>query len=198
MSQLILASGSPVRAALLEQARIPFTAKPARVDEEAVKASLLAEGASPRDVADALAELKALKVSERNPGVLVLGCDQVLDLEGGLLSKPASPDEARLQLNALSGKPHKLYSAAVICEDGRPLWRQIGEVRLRMRPLSAGFIDDYVSRNWDSIRETVGCYKLEEEGVRLFTRIDGDYFSVLGLPLLDVISYLSLRGDLTT
>lgn len=198
MSTIILASGSSVRAQLLRQARIDIEVKPARVDEESVKAALLAEGATPRDVSDALAELKARKISEKNPGSLVLGCDQVLYLDGRLLSKPRHAADAIEQLLAMSGKRHTLFSAAVICEDGRPIWRQVGEVRMHVRSLSRGFIEEYVARNWESIRETVGCYKLEEEGVRLFSRIEGDYFSVLGLPLLEIVSYLSLRRDLST
>ncbi|MFK7745007.1 MAG: nucleoside triphosphate pyrophosphatase [Roseobacter sp.] len=193
---LILASGSEIRAQLLQQAVVPFTVSPARVDEDTIKQSLLAEQASPRDIADTLAEMKARKVSEKNPGALVLGCDQVLDHRGVLLSKPETEEEATAQLIQLRGDRHTLLSAAVICEEGKPIWRHIGVVRLRMHDVSDAYISDYVGRNWDSIRNSVGSYKLEEEGVRLFSRIDGDYFTVLGLPLLELLSYLTLRGDL--
>ncbi|WP_371170157.1 Maf family nucleotide pyrophosphatase [Aliiroseovarius sp. 2305UL8-7] len=193
---LILASASQIRNTLLRNAAVKTEVQPARIDEEMIKASLEAEGARPRDLADALAEFKARKISEKNPGRLVLGCDQVAELGGVVLSKPRDAAEAVAQLLAMSGKTHRLLSAAVIYEDGKPLWRHVGVVRLRMRDLSTDYIESYVSRNWDSICHAVGAYKLEEEGVRLFSKIDGDYFNVLGLPLTELLSYLILRGDL--
>ena len=195
---LILASGSDIRAQLLRQACIPFDIERPRVDEEMVKAALVAEQAPPRDIADALAELKARKVAEKYPEALVLGCDQVLDHRGSMLSKPADPEDAVRQLRALRNDRHALLSAAVICEGGRPIWRHVGQVRLRMRDLSDAYIEGYVERNWESIRHAVGCYKLEEEGVRLFSGIEGDYFHVLGMPLLELLNYLTLRGDIAT
>jgi septum formation protein len=161
-----------------------------------IKQSLEAEQVKPRDIADTLAEMKARKVSEKHPDALVLGCDQVLDHRGQLLSKPETPDAARAQLRALRGGRHMLFSAAVIVENGKPIWRHIGQVRMLMRAVSDPYIDGYVERNWESIRDSVGGYKLEEEGVRLFTRVDGDYFTVLGMPLLELLAYLTLRGDL--
>lgn len=193
---LILASGSQIRAQLLRQAGVPFSVHPARVDEEMIRESLLEEAASPRDIADTLAEMKARKISEKNPGAIVIGCDQVLDHKGVPLTKPETPQMAETQLRLLRKDRHSLLSAAVICEDGKSIWRHIGQVRLRMRDASDEYIEGYVARNWDSIRHSVGGYKIEEEGVRLFTRIDGDYFNVLGLPLLELLAYLTLRGDL--
>ena len=193
---LILASGSQIRATLLTNAGLVVSVKKPLVDEETIKMALLQENAPPRDIADCLAEAKARKVSQKMPGALVLGCDQVLDHQGQLLSKAKSPADALNQLQSLRNSKHQLLSAAVLYEDGKPVWRHIGQVRLQMRDASDAYLADYVERNWDSIQHAVGSYKLEEEGVRLFNRIDGDYFNVLGLPLIELLSYLTLRGVL--
>lgn len=195
---LILASQSPIRRALLENAGVSVEALPARIDEEAIKDALLLDGAPPRDIADALAEGKARKVSMKRPEAMVIGCDQVLSFKGRLISKAESIDEARMILSELRGERHRLMSAAVIYEDGDPKWRHIGEVRLEMNNVSDDYLDDYLVRNWDSVRDAVGCYKLEEEGVRLFSRIDGEYFNVLGLPLLPLLAYLGQREVIPT
>lgn len=195
---LILASGSPVRAELMTQAGLSFEVMRPRVDEEMVRDALLSEGASPRDLADALAEMKSLRISEKRAEALVIGCDQVLDLDGRVLAKPDSPESARAQLLDLRGKRHSLLSAVVICEAGKPIWRHIGQVRLTVRNFSETWLEGYLDRNWPDVAEAVGSYKLEKEGVRLFSRVDGDYFTVLGLPLLDLLSYLTLRGDIET
>lgn len=191
---ILLASASEIRLSLLQAAGIAAHAAPARIDEEAIRHALQAEGATPRDLADTLAEMKARKLAEKNPGTLVLGCDQVLEMKGQIFAKPESQEEGIAQLRQLRGQTHKLLSAAVLYEDGRPIWRHVGEARLTMRDLSDSYIDDYVQRNWDSIRHSVGGYKLEEEGVRLFSAIQGDHFTILGLPLIPLISYLQTRG----
>lgn len=194
--ELILASASVIRQELLQNAGVPVTASPARVDEAAMRDSMLADSAAPRDIADALAELKAQKISGKHPAALVMGCDQVLAIDGAVLSKPASPEQAEEQLKMMRGNRHELLSAVVICEGGRAVWRHVGVVRMQMRDFTDGYLAGYIDRNWDSIQHSVGAYKLEEEGVRLFSRIQGDYFTVLGLPLLEVLSYLTIRGVL--
>lgn len=199
MSQrLILASGSEIRAALLRQAKLDFEVMLPQVDEDAIKTALIAEHAKPRDIADALAEMKARKIGLKHPDAIVLGCDQVLDFQGRLLSKPESKDHAIDQLKEMQDTRHSLYSAAVIVESGEPIWRHVGQVRLVMRKLSDDFISDYVDRNWNSIRHAVGAYKLEEEGVRLFSLIDGDHFNVLGLPFIELLNFLAVRGMIKT
>jgi septum formation protein len=193
---IILASSSEIRATLLRNAGVPFTTEKPRVDEEMIRASLEAEEASPREIADFLAEAKARKVSLKANGAMVIGCDQVLDFDGSVMSKPVDPSECLAQLTALRGKTHRLLSAAVIYKDGEPLWRHVGVVRLTMREFSDDYLRDYVDRNWESIRWSVGGYKLEEEGVRLMSRIEGDYFNVLGLPMIELLNYLTVRGAL--
>lgn len=142
--------------------------------------------------------MKARRISERDADALVLGCDQVLDLDGMVFAKPADPESARAQLRALSGCTHRLHSAAVVCSGGQPIWRHTSEARLAMRPISETYLTDYVARNWDSIRHSVGAYKIEEEGVRLFSHISGDHFTVLGLPLIELLTWLAVRGDIAT
>jgi septum formation protein len=195
---IILASGSETRRDLLARAGVSFDTKVPRIDEQMMKDSLLSEGITPRDIADYLAEAKARKVSDQNPGALVIGCDQVLNFKNTVVSKPETPEACIEQLRSLRGNTHQLLSAAVLYEDGKPVWRHVGVVRLLMRDLSDQFIHGYVDRNWSSIQHSVGGYKLEEEGVRLFTSVQGDFFHVLGLPLLEILSYLVLRGDLDT
>lgn len=194
---LILASGSEIRARLLAQAGLCFEKRAVQLDEAAARDHLLSDGASPADLAAALARLKACHpalAGER----LVLGADQVLDCEGRVYSKPETPEDACAHLHQMSGRVHHLYSAAVASRRGVPVWQHVGHVRMTMHDLSSDFIAGYVRRNWDSIRHAVGCYKLEEEGVRLFSRIDGDYFSILGLPLIEFLTWLRSQGEIAT
>ena len=195
---LILASSSATRLRLLQAAGLDVTPHNPRIDEAALRASLQADHANPRDIADALAEMKARKIADRMPGALVLGCDQVLEFRHKAWGKPDTPAEAVEQLSAFRGHSHKLLSAVVLYDAGQPIWRYVGEVLLTMRFVSDDWLQGYVARNWDSIRHSVGGYKLEEEGIRLFSTIEGDYFTILGLPLLPLLGYLGERGFITT
>lgn len=191
---IILASASAVRLQLLQNAGLDVSVRPARIDEVAIRQAMAQEDAKPRDIADALAELKARKIAANQPGALVLGCDQVLAFRDKTLSKPESVAEAREQLTALGGQTHFLHSAVVLYHDARPIWRHIGTARLTMRTVSDSYLDGYLDRNWPAVAQSVGGYMLEGEGIRLFSEIEGDYFTILGLPLLPLLSYLSLRG----
>ena len=197
MTRLVLASQSSGRAAMLRDAGLDFEIEPALVDEAALTSALAAEGQSPRNIADALAEAKAVKLSSRRPGQLVIGADQLLALDNGaLLAKPASPADAEAQLRLLSGQRHRLLSAVVVAENGTALWRHIGEAQLWVRPLTDAFIAAYVAAQWDRIRWTVGCYEVEGAGAQLFTRTDGDRWTIIGLPLLPLLGWLRDRGEI--
>lgn len=194
---LILASQSASRRAMLTAAGVPFEAIAPHVDEDAAKTALA--HLKPRDLADALAELKAVKLSPRHPGALVLGSDSLAVLDDGtILDKPATRDQAAEQLARLSGKRHDLISAAVIAEGGRPVWRHVDRAKMHMRALSFIFIDAYLDREWPAISGCVGCYRIEGPGAQLFAQIEGSQFTVLGMPLLPVLDYLRVRGVLVS
>jgi len=181
---LILASGSAVRARLLKAAGITFTQEPARVDEETLKDGLVAEKARPHQIADALAELKAVRVSQKYPQAHVIGCDQILWCGEQLYSKPRDMAEARQALLALRGRTHSLYSAVCVALGGSVLWRYFSQPKLTMRDFSEAFLDDYLEKAGEAVLSSVGAYQLEGLGSQLFSRVEGDYFSILGLPLL--------------
>ena len=194
---LVLASQSAARRAMLHAAGVTHEALPAHVDEEAITAGLMAEQASPERIADALAEVKALKISRQHPGALVLGADSVVvTADGAMIAKPETRPRAEVQLRQLAGTTHRLISAAVICEAGKPVWRSAGAARLTMRPLSDAFITTYLDAEGDAVLGCVGCYRIEALGAQLFSRIDGDQFVIRGLPLLAVLEYLRVRGVL--
>ena len=196
MSEVVLASTSASRRALLEGAGVAFTARSPGVDETAAKAALLGEDLGPRDIADALAELKAVRV--RAGDALVIGADQTLDLGGELIDKAETLDEARERLRRLRGHPHKLHSAVVVARAGQPIWREVSTATLWMRPFSDAFLEDYLAREGEGLLGSVGCYRLEDIGVQLFSRIEGDYFAILGLPMLGLLDLLRRHEVLTT
>lgn len=198
MTRLILASASEVRARVLNGAGVDFDIRPAHVDEDAVKDSLLAAKAPLRDVADALAELKALRVSASRPAALVLGADQVLAFEGELVNKCASLDEARTLLRRLRGRSHQLISALVLAKAGGAIWRTAETATLKMRDFSDRFLDDYLAAEGEELLKGVGCYRLESRGAQLFERVEGDYFTVLGLPLQSLLAVLRQHGIVAT
>jgi len=195
--QIILASKSAARRAVLTGADVPFEVMVAGVDEDAVKTSMLAEGATARDVADALAEIKALKVSQGQPG-FVIGSDQTLEFEGRLYDKVTSLEAAAERLKAMRGKPHKLHSAVVVAKDGAPIWREVVTATLTMRDFSDDFLEAYLLADGEEALGSVGCYRLEGPGAQLFSKIEGDYFAILGLPLLGLLDLLRRHGALAT
>lgn len=192
---VILASKSAARRAVLDGAGVPYEVHVAGVDEEAVKTGLLAEGARPRDIADALAELKAIRVSRGRPG-FVIGADQTLDLEGTLYDKAETVAAARERLLTLRGKTHALHSAVVVAKDGAPIWREVVTARLTMRDFSEAFLDDYLATEGPEALGSVGCYRLEGPGAQLFSKIEGDYFAILGLPLMGLLDLLRRHGEI--
>jgi septum formation protein len=196
VTALILASKSTARRAVLEGAGVPFEAVGSGVDEDAAKVGLAAKRATPRQVAEALAEDKALAVSVSRPE-LVVGADQTLEFQGQLYDKVESVDDARARLKTLRGKPHQLHSAVVVAQAGAVVWRETQSATLRMRDFSDGFLEDYLAAEGEAALGSVGCYRLEGRGVQLFSKIEGDYFTILGLPMMGLLDLLRRRGVLS-
>lgn len=191
---IILASKSPFRAMLLRNSGVKFTTQSANIDERAVEAPLYNSGATPEDVALVLAEAKAIDVSESNPSALVIGSDQTLSLGDEVLHKPENMEAARRQLLKLSGQAHHLNSAIVLVRDGETVWRHVSVARMTLRDLDPGFIGRHLSRVGDVALQSVGAYQFEGEGVQLFEKVEGDYFTIVGLPLLPLLAELRREG----
>jgi septum formation protein len=195
---LILASASVTRQRILEDAGVDAMIEPAQVDEGAIKESMAAEGASAIDAALILAQLKAQRISARHQGALVIGADQVLDLAGHWFDKPVDMDHAKDQWQRLLGRTHGLATAACVFRDGEQIWHHMATPELTMREFSDSFLDDYLAQSGASILTSVGAYRLESEGVHLFNRIEGDYFTILGLALLPLLDFLRGHGVVKT
>jgi septum formation protein len=191
---LILASASAIRKQLLQSIGLTPRIMPARIDEETVLAALQADGATPRDIADTLAEMKARKIAEKHLDSLVLGCDQILALGRTLLMKPRSPDHAAHQLHQMQGQTHDLFSAIVLYDKAKPVWRHIGVAHMTMHPMTDTAINAYLAQHWENIRDCVGCYKIEDGGDALFSAVVGDMTTIQGLPMSPLIGYLRQRG----
>ena len=191
---LILASQSASRRAMLDAAGVVFTAVPAHVDERGIEAGLA--GVAPERIAVALAEAKALAVSRDHPGALVIGSDSLVVVDGQRFDKPASREEAAAHLRFFSGKVMHLHSAAALARDGDIVWSQGSEAALHVIEMSDRFIEDYLSEEWPAVAGCVGVFRIEARGVQLFDRIEGDYFTILGMPLLAVMGALRDRGEM--
>lgn len=196
--RIILASGSRTRADLLRGAGLEIEIDPANVDEDAVKDSLRAEGASAAQVAEALSDLKALKISQRHPGALVIGADQTLDCNGVWFDKPPDLDHLRGHLEALSDRQHSLFAGVSVLRDGERLWGLVEPAHLTMRRLSPDFITRYIEAVGEDGLGSVGGYRLEGLGSQLFSRVEGDYFTILGLPLLPLLGFLRQNGAIAS
>jgi len=196
-SNLVLASGSFIRKEIMTNAGLDFTVIVKPVDESSIKASMLAESAPIGDIADALAEAKAMRVSRTTPG-LIVGADQIMEMDGRLFDKPETMGAARERLWSMRGKTHYLVGAVVVCEDGRAVWRYLSRTKLIVRNFSEAFLDDYLASEGESVLSSVGGYKFEGRGAQLFSHVEGDFFSILGLPLLPLLDYLRIRGAAQT
>lgn len=198
MSRIILASGSAIRRDILDGASLDYEVIVRPVDEAAIKDAMLAENSLLRDIVDALAEAKAMRVSRQEAG-LVIGADQIMVMaddsgQDQLFDKPKDMDEVRARLLSMRGKKHELIGAVVICENGVPVWRHISRTKLWVREFSEAFLDWYIKTEGEALTKSVGAYRFEGPGAQLFEKVEGGFFAILGLDLLPVLDYLRIRG----
>ena len=194
MSQrIILASGSAIRREILDGAGLDYEVIVKPVDEAAIKDAMLAENSRLRDIADALAEAKAMRVSRQEPG-FVIGADQIMVMDDTLFDKPKDMNEVRTRLLSMRGKKHELVGAVVICENGVPVWRHMSRTKLWVRDFSEDFLDWYIETEGEALTKSVGAYRFEGPGSQLFEKVEGGFFAILGLDLLPVLDYLRTRG----
>jgi len=193
---IVLASGSIHRRELLKNAGVDFTVEPSELDERAIEAPLLDSGVGPEDVAAILAEAKAGDISERHPGEIVIGADQTLSLDDTVFHKPANMEEARRTLLTLSGRTHSLNSAVVLVENGAVTWRHVATAQITMRELDPGFIGRYLAAAGQKALTSVGAYQIEGIGIQLIEKVEGDFFTIVGLPLLPLLKELRARGEI--
>jgi septum formation protein len=191
--RIILASGSAIRAQIMDGAGLDYEVISKPVDEAAIKSAMLADGSRLRDIADALAEAKAMRVSRVESGY-VIGADQIMVMDNQLFDKPATIEEARERLKLMRGKTHKLMGAVVVCQGGQAVWRHLAVTTLSVRNFSDSFLDFYIKSEGEALTKSVGAYRFEGLGAQLFSKVEGDFFSILGLPLLPLLEYLRLRG----
>ena len=196
IEDIILASKSQIRSELLRKAGLKITVFDANIDEQEVKFSYMNEGYSARDLADVLADMKAKKLSCKYLDKLVIGCDQIMECNGQILSKASNPTDLVDQLKVLRNKSHTLYSACVVYIANKAEWRFIGSATITMRNLSDEYIYKYVDDNWNEVKHCIGGYQIENSGISFLSKISGDYFSILGLPIIQLIDYLVKRGVL--
>ncbi|MDG1216697.1 MAG: Maf family nucleotide pyrophosphatase [Amylibacter sp.] len=196
--KIILASESKIRSKLLLQAEVNFQSIAAKIDEDTIKESLKNEDAKPKDISDALAEYKAIRVANNFPTDIIIGCDQILVCNNEIISKARTLNEAKETLKLLRGKSHQLLSSAVIYDNNKPVWRTTSRAQLFMRDFTDEYLEYYIKTSGTDILSSVGCYLLENNGVNLFNRIQGDYFTVLGFPLLEVLDFLRKRELIKT
>ena len=194
---VVLATASPARLALLRQVGLEFSAQPARIDEDMARQACRAEELGIKETATHLAALKAQRISTRAPEAYVVGFDQMMEQEGEWFDKVTNRDEARARLYAMRGKTHRLVSAAVVFQWGERLWHCVEDATLEVRLFSDAFLEDYLQSEGEALLGAVGCYHFEGRGLQLFSGYRGDYFTILGLPLLPLIDFLRVRGELT-
>ena len=197
MNRVILASGSAIRRQILDGAGLDYEVIVKPIDEAAIKDAMLAENSRLHDIADALAEAKAMRVSRQEPG-FVIGADQIMVMDGTLFDKPKDLEAARERLLSMRGKKHELIGAVVICENGIPVWRHLSKTKLWVRNFSDAFLDWYIETEGEALLKSVGAYRFEGPGAQLFEKVDGGFFAILGLDLLPILDYLRLRGIISS